>query len=52
MTKEEAITVLTDLSLRLSCAPDSYDKETDMRAVEMGIMALEVCIELSELEGE
>lgn len=50
MTKQEAIAVLTDLNLRLSTAPDSYDKETDMRAVEMGIMALEVCVELSDIE--
>ena len=49
-TKEEAIATLTGLNLRLSTVSDSYDKETDMQAIEMGIMALEVCIELSELE--
>lgn len=43
MSKEEAISVLEDLKLRLSGAPDSYDSETDVRALEIAIDCIRRC---------
>ena len=48
MTKREAIVVLKDLIERLQHVPDSYDSETDICAIEMGIECIEESIRLDE----
>lgn len=43
MTKQETIDILKDLAKRLSHVPDSYDSETDIRAIEMAVACIETC---------
>ena len=48
MTKQEAIEVLKSLMERLKYVEDSYDKESDMIAIETGIECIKESIRLDE----
>lgn len=48
MTKLEAIDILKSLNERLKYVDDSYDKETDMKAIEIGIECVEESIRLDK----
>lgn len=49
MTKQEAIDILNGLAERLNHVPDSYDSETDVRAIEIAVDCIEQSIKLDEL---
>ena len=48
MTKQEAIELLKEHHERLKHVDDSYDKESLMTAIEMGVDAILVCIDIEK----
>ena len=49
MTKLDAIGVLCGLIERFKSVPDSYDSETDIQAIEMGIEGIRTWIIIDDL---